>query len=229
MEDHVVFSNQGCIDVIFAINAKTPRTDDWEIMKLVINVIVESSNISPIRIPLRWFALELALLAFVRETKQAVLMVTNCLEHVAHLHFTDDNFKAALKYLHQAKLIFYFEKRGLIVADMQMIPNKLSEIVCYHIELVTRPSLPAAQDSMWMKFCRLGILNVKGLDRFPSHFKKGLFSPEDLLELFADLHIVSHLSSEEFLMPCLLPAEAEKACCCYPDNQSTSMQCLPWP
>ena len=222
LKDHVVYSNQGCTSIIFAINTKTPRPEDWEVMKQVRRIIVDSSDIDPIRIPLRWFALELALLRFVKETKQAVLTESDCLKHVAHLHFTDDDFKAALKYLHQAKLIIYFEKRGLVVADMELILNKLGEIVSYNIELVTEGSLPAALTSIWKKFCQHGILSIKCLNRFPSHFKEGLFTAGDLLELFADLRIVSQLhSSEEFLMPCLLPVE-EEACCC-PDLKTPAM------
>ena len=98
LKDHVVYSNKGCTDIIFAINAKTPRPEDWEVMKQVRRVIVDSSKVPSICIPLRWFALELALLRFVKETKQAMLTESDCLKHVAHLHFTDTNFKAALKY-----------------------------------------------------------------------------------------------------------------------------------
>ena len=121
-----------------------------------------------------------------------MLKESACFKNLANLHFTDVSFKAALKYLHQAKLIFYFKKRGLIVADMQVILNKQSEIVHYNIELVTGSNVPAALDSMWMKFCRHGILHVKCLDKFPSHFKKGSFSREDLLDRFSDLHTLYH-------------------------------------
>ena len=45
LEDHVVYSNQGCTNVIFAINAKTPRPEDWEVMKQVRKVIVDPSQV----------------------------------------------------------------------------------------------------------------------------------------------------------------------------------------
>ena len=215
---HVLYSNLKDLKIIFAINAKNPKIEDptWEVIKQVRTEIVKCTDIDPISIPVRWFALELALLRFVKETKpkQVMLAESECLTQVTHLHFTKEGLKEALKYLHKAKLIIYLEKKGLVMADMELIQIKLSEIVGYHIKLTTEPTtepkLLSALDDMWMKFCRQGILNIKCLQRFPSHFKEGLFSPKDLLELFADLNIVSKLpdskldGSEQFLMPCLL-------------------------
>ena len=51
--------------------------------------------------------MELALQCFIQETKQAVLLESKCLELVANFRFNEDNFKAALNYLHQIKHIFY--------------------------------------------------------------------------------------------------------------------------
>ena len=163
-------------------------------------------------LPIRWFAMELALQRFVQETKQAVLLESKCLELVANFHFNEANFKAALNYLHQIKHIFYYESglKGLVVADIAVIQNKLSEVVSFSIELCTNASGCIAVGYEWIRFSKCGILHISCLDRFPSHYIEGVFTPKDLLQLFTSLCIVSKLSCDEYLMPCVLPVE-EKA------------------
>ena len=220
MNEHVIYSNADN-DPIFAIDAKNPGDKDWEMIKLVRKVIVESSDVPSLEIPIRWFAMELALLRYVKETKKAVLSEDECFQMVERYSKQDD-FKAALKYLHRAKLIFYFAKGRLVVADMQMILDKLSEVVRYNIELVTNPTKRAALSNMWRKFCRHGILHVKCLDKFPDRYIEGVFSPRDLLGLFSHLCIVSELRSDEFLVPCLLEVEA----CCKPEPETQAVPAL---
>ena len=156
--------------------------------------------------------MELALQRFVQETKQAVLLESKCLELVPNFRFNEANFKAALNYLHQIKHIFYYESglKGLVVADIAVIQNKLSEVVSFSIELCTNPSGCIAVGYKWIRFSKCGILHISCLDRFPSHYIEGVFTPKDLLQLFTSLCIVSKLSCDEYLMPCVLPVE-EKA------------------
>ena len=155
--------------------------------------------------------MELALQRFVQETKQAVLLESKCLELVPNFRFNKANFKAALNYLHQIKHIFCYESglKGLVVADIAVIQNKLSEVVGFNIELRTNPNICEAVGSEWIKFGERGILHISCLDRFPSHYIEGVFTPKDLLQLFTSLCIVSELSCDEYLMPCVLPVEEE--------------------
>ena len=46
---------------------------------------------------------------------------------------------------------------------------------------------------------------------FASHYVPGVFGPEELLKLFKKLLIVSPISEEEYLMPCLLPVADDPA------------------
>ena len=156
--------------------------------------------------------MELALQRFVQETKQAVLLESKCLELVPNFRFNEDNFKAALNYLHKIKHIYYYESglKCLVVADIAVIQNKLSEVVGFNIELCTNLNICEAVGAKWIKFGECGILHISCLDRFPSHYIKDVFTPKDLLQLFTSLCIVSKLNSDEYLMPCVLPVE-EKA------------------
>ena len=50
-----------------------------------------------------------------------------------------------------------------------------------------------------------GLLSVKLLRKFPKHYKKGLFGPQDLLELLLSVHAIAMIKDGEYLMPALLP------------------------
>ena len=173
--------------------------------------------------------MELALQRYAQETKQAVLLESKCLELVANFHFNEANFKAALNYLHQIKHIYYYESglKGLVVADIAVIQNKLSEVVSFSIELCTNPSGCIAVGHEWIKFGECGILHISCLKKFPSRYIEGVFTPRDLLQLFTSLCIVSKLNSDEYLMPCVLPVE-EKAFC-KPETQSVPAMVIEFP
>ena len=223
MESNVIYNG---LDLIFAINAKTPGDEDWKVMKQVRRRLVACADVPPIKIPVRWFAMELALQRFVLETKQAVLLESKCWELVANFHFDEKGFKAALSYLHQIKHIFYYENglKGLVVADIQVIQNKLCEAVSYNIELRTNPNRHEALDFTWTKFCKRGILHRTCLDKFPDGYIEGVFSPKELLQLFISLCIVSELGSNEYLMPCVLAVD--EIPCCNPDPSTQSVPAM---
>ena len=209
MCDNIVCSDRGCKSLIFPINAKTPGPEDWEVMRHVRKVIVECSDVPSIQVSIKWFAMELAILHYVKETGQAVLLESTCFKMLSQFHFDLLDFKAALRYLHQAMVIFYYEEGGLVLADLQVISDKVNELVCYGIELRTNPNKQAALSSEWKKFCQCGILNISCLYRFPHHYSEGVFSPEDLASILVHMCITVRLSLDEFIMPCLLPAAGE--------------------
>ena len=226
MDDHVTYSDPISEDLIFAINAKDPSPEDWEVIEER-KEIAESSNVPPINIPVRWFAIELALMRYAKETQHAVLTEEACFDLVRGYSDQTD-FKAALRYLHRAKLIFYFEKRGLVMVGMQAILDTLSHIVRRNIELNTnsnaRRRIPPNSRKIWLKFCVHGILNIKCLDEFDGHYVEGVFSAKELLELLIHLRIVSELSPDEFLMPSLLQMKEEA--CCNPEPETQAVPAL---
>lgn len=180
--------------------------------------------------------LELSLQRHVEETKEAVLLEERCLMLVANFHFNRGNFKAALKYLHRIKHIFYYEsgkRNNLIVADISVIQIKLSELVSFSIELcaANRKGKPMAMavDYKWIKFGKNGILHISCLDEFPEHYIKGVFTPNDLMELFTSLCIVSRLNPKEYLMPCVLAVEEKVLCNPEPETQPVAAMLIEFP
>ena len=123
-------------DIIFPINAKTPGDKDWEVMRCVRRAIIENSHVPPTRVPIKWFCIELLLWRGVKHANQDVLLDSTLFEMVSHFQFDSANFKSALKYLHRSKLIYYLAESGLIVANMQVVPNKINELVHYQLRYI---------------------------------------------------------------------------------------------
>ena len=167
---------------------------------------------------------------FVQKTKQPVLLESKCLELVPNFQFNEANFKAALNYLHQIKHIFYYESglKRLVVTDMAVIQNKLSEVVSFSINLCTNPSGCIAVGYKWIRFSKCGILHISCLERFPSHYTEE-FTSKDLLQLFTSLCIVSKLNSDEYLMPCVLPVEENTFCNPEPETQTVPAMVVEFP
>ena len=209
MQENTIFSSNNCCDLIFPVNADAPTPKDWDVMKEVRKAIAKNSCVPRIEVPIKWFALELVLLNYVKEKKKAVLSESTCFKMVnSTFNFDYEGFKAALKYLHRGKCIFHYEKKQLIVAHIQVFLDILTEAVCYNIDMCTNPEQPVeAVEFKWRKF-KQGILHDSCLDQFASkHYIDGVFSRDDLLLMFIDLCILSKLGSDEYLMPCIMPAE----------------------
>ena len=132
----VTTNNDAEDDIIFPINAKTPGDKDWEVMRCVRRAIIENSHVPPTRVPIKWFCIELLLWRGVKQANQEVLLDSTLFEMVSHFQFDSANFKSALKYLHRSKLIYYLAESGLIVANMQVIPNKINELVHYQLRYI---------------------------------------------------------------------------------------------
>ena len=87
-----------------------------------------------------------------------------------------------------------------------MLLDKVTELVEHSYRLQTAACKDTAAEGKLRKFRDQGIVTLEFLSKkeFGRHYVQGLFSPVDLLKLFKKLLIVSKISEEEFLMPCLL-------------------------
>ena len=84
---------------------------------------------------------------------------------------------------------------------------KSLELVEYNYHLRTDPSRGRATPGKLLRFRDQGIVTLDFLKQegFARHYVPGLFTAVELLELFKKLLIVSEVTKEEYLMPCLLP------------------------
>ena len=100
----------------------------------------------------------------------------------------------------------------VVFTDPQVALDKASELVQESYRLrgakqgkpLQKPLACRALDAKWLKFCDQGILQIEFLEKFPRHYKEGLFTTTHLLHLFKHLLILAPLSQEEYFMPSLL-------------------------
>ena len=213
VQDNAIYCGEGLKKLIFAVNAKTPGHQEKKIAAELRRVIVERSHVKPKRIPLRWHALELALQKLMLELGRGVLSKAEGLAVARRFHFTNESFEEALKYLDSLNILFYYKDvlPGIIFCDPQVLLDKVTELVEYSYRLQTNACQHVATEGKLRKFRDLGIVTLELLSKkeFGRHYVQGLFSPVELLKLFKKLLIVSPITEEEYLMPCLLRVTQE--------------------
>ena len=213
VQDNAIYCNERLKELIFAVNAKTPGPNEQKIAAELRRVIVERSRVKPKQIPLRWHALELALQKLMLELGRGVLSKAEGLAVARRFHFTDESFEEALMYLHNLNILFYYKDvlPDVIFCDPQVLLDKVTELVEHSYRLQTAACRQIATEGKLRKFRDQGIVTLEFLSKkeFGRHYVPGLFSPGELLKLFKKLLIVSPITEEEFLMPCLLRVTQE--------------------
>ena len=220
VQDSSIYCDERLKELIFAVNAKTPGPKEKKIAAELRRVIVERSHVKPKQIPLRWHALELALQKLMLELGRGVLSKAEGLAVAQRFHFTEESFEEALRYLDNLNILLHYKDvlPDVIFCDPQVLLDKVTELVeysyrlqtdaCQHIatEGKTAACQPIAAEGKLRKFRDQGIITLELLSKkgFRKHYVQGRFSPVELLKLFKKLLIVSPISEEEYLMPCLL-------------------------
>ena len=208
VQDNAIYCGEKMKELIFAVNAKTPGPHEQKIAAELRRVIVERSRVKPKRIPLRWHALELALQKLMLELGRGVLSKAEGLAVARRFHFTEESFEEALKYLDNLNILFFYKDvlPNVIFCDPQVLLDKVTELVEHSYRLQTAACQHVATEGKLRKFRDQGIITLEFLSKkeFQRHYVPDLFSPGELLSLFKKLLIVSPITEEEFLMPCLL-------------------------
>ena len=213
LQDNAIYCDKWLKELIFAVNAKTPGQHEKKITAEIRRVIVERSHVKPKQIPLRWHALELALQKLMLELGRGALSKAEGLAVARRFHFTDESFEEALKYLDNLNILFYYKDvlPDVIFCDPQVLLDKVTELVEHSYRLQTGACQHIAAAGKLRKFRDQGIVTLEMLSKkeFGRHYVQGLFSPVELLKLFKKLLIVSPITEEEYLMPCLLRVTQE--------------------
>ena len=208
VQSNAIYCNERLTELIFPVNALKPGKLDHEVAADIRRVIVEKSRVKSKQIPLRWHGLELALQKLMLELGRGVLSKAECLAVAQKFHFSDESFEEALKYLHNLNILFYYEDvlPNIIFCDSQVLLDKVTELVAHSYQLQTDPSQRKPTEGKLHKFRDQGIVTQEFLSKkeFAKHYVPDLFGPAELLSLFKKLLIVSQITKEDYLMPCLL-------------------------
>jgi len=146
----------------------------------------------------------------VEALERSVMSRDECFEAARRLHFDEESFDAALDYLDELNVIFYYRDilRKVVFCDPQVLVDKLSELVKanHQVREGFEEDLRVARTGEWQKFQDHGLVTVEFLaeEAFSKHYVAGLFTPIELVKLFRKLLILADFSESEYFMPCLL-------------------------
>ena len=224
MKDHVLFCDEDSQSLIFAINAKCPGDDDQAVLAdLRYLMLHELQKLKRVRIPHRYFALEMAFQRLAKYQKKAILSKEECFKEASKFHFTRESFDDALRYLQAHKFIMHYREvlPEVVFINSQVILDKITELVEHSLTLHAkqRTQIRVARSvRSYREFKLCGIITRDILSQFKSSYISKLFEEDHLILLFEYLLIIAKVDEGKYLMSCLLEEEA----ICHPLSFPTS-------
>ena len=206
-EKEVVYYDLQPKKVIFPLNARIPGESGAKVIDRVRRLISTKCTADPVNVPLQWHALESLLEEMAETLKRDVLTKEECfLVAKQKLHFDEDSFDAALEYLDQLNVIFYFPEilPNVIFANTQVLLDKVTELVLAMHKL-RHNLLDEPFTQIWQRFNDHALVSEDFLACFSKHYVPRHFTQNELVELFNKLLIFAKLNETEFFMPALLP------------------------
>jgi len=207
-DQSLVFHGQQLNEVIFPVNAKVPKSDDFEVAKeLRAEILRATSHVPRKKTPVSWFILEQVIHRIARVLNRSVLSREECLQIAQYLHLSEEAFDVALEHLASLNVLHYYPQilPNVIFTDPQVLLEKFTELVEFHYQLQANPDCQKATSGNLRRFRDKACIVVDLLAQFPHHYTN-LFTPESFLQLMVDrLLAAQRISSDEYFMPCLLP------------------------
>ena len=210
MRDRIIFNGTALKELLFPINAKRPGEADRKIMANIRALMIQELQKLPRqKVPLRYFSLEMMFQRLVKHKRKAVLSVEECFEEASAYCFTKESFIDALRYLHNLKLILYYEDilPGVVFINSQVLLDKITELVEYSIQLESDDDNQDPTTGSLRMFKACGIITTEILSRFRSGYIPGLFMEEELRKVLLKLYIIAEIGKGKYLMACLLREE----------------------
>ncbi len=161
-----------------------------------------------VRIPIRWYCLELRTKELAEKEGRGVLSTEECFVVARRLHCDEKSFLAALEFLDKLSSISYFREflKGVVFSDPQVLVDIISEIVESLHKFTGQPPSGdrEAFDGDWRKMRDCGIVTIERLKSFERHRVPDLFTHREVVELFKALLILAVFDESAYFMPCLL-------------------------
>ena len=213
LQKNVITRTQSLRQPVFPLNTKSPDSTDKKRISRIRAAMMQRRKSGKRKLPLKWYGFELALKKLMEELGSQVLGRNECLQVALKVYITEDEFEVALQHLSDLHIISYYPSilPNVVFGSIQVIIEKVTEIVTYSMMLTKDPSLKEGCGDEWRKFRQRGIISRKILssDEFKKHYIPDLFGPTEVLKLFEKLLIASPTTPlrKEYLMPCLLLVE----------------------
>ena len=205
--DEVTYSNLAESEFIFAVNAKDPQAQDIAMAEEIRHLILTKCCPKPVKVPLRYYCLEIILEEVTQDLGRGVLSTDECLEAAAELHFDRHTLDAALQFLDQISVVLYFPEvlEGVLFTNPQVLLDKATELVEEIYRLRKVCDRPVTAECQVFKDHAIFTLEFLHQKPFQNHYLPGLFTPVELVNLFKKLLIFAEMSNGKLFMPALLP------------------------
>ena len=211
LRPHVLRCGEQMEKFIFALNAKHPDDLDKGTLKELRRQLVDNSQAKWKEIPTSYYAIDLALQMLAEKLKRRVLTIAECKQEAEKLHMDEKATMAALSYLHSLNILFYYDNEnalpGVVFVNGQVLLDEITELVEKSHQLRENPSSTVATGGEWEKFRNHAIVTRDQLKGFAKHYEEGIFSVEDLIQLFTYKPILAPIGQDRFLIPAILPAQ----------------------
>ena len=154
-EKELVYYQPGTNEVIFPMNAKCPGKEEEDIPEALHSVVSNRCPSHKKRLPQQWMALEIVLEEITSILQRGIMTSHECEEVARRLHIDESMLEAALIYLDELSLLFYFPAilPNLVFTNPQVILDKISELVKIHHDKTMKCSkCSLAGGKAWQKF-----------------------------------------------------------------------------
>lgn len=212
LRPHVLRYGEEMDKFIFAVNSKNPEKIDRDTIAQLRGELVDKSPAEWKEIPTSFYAIDLALQALAQRLGRYVVTIEECKQEAENLQMDERSMMAALRYLHELNILFYYHEEnalpGIVFVNGQVLLDKITELVEKSHQLRDNPCSGVAIAGEWEKFRNHAIVTKDQLKGFSKHYQEGLFSVDDLIRLFTFKPILAPLGKDRFLIPAILPAES---------------------
>ena len=199
----IVYYEPGTGQILFPMNAKTPGSKEEDMAQAIHSKFSRENRSDKRQLPLQWVALEIMLEEITQKLKRGILSRNECLEVASRLHIDESALEAALIYLDELSLVFYYSDilPEVVFTNPQVLLDKISELVKIHHDKVQKFS-----GDDWQNFFCHALVTIEFLIQvvFKKHYVRGLFEPKDLVLLYRKLLIFADFSEGKFFVPSLL-------------------------
>ena len=198
-------------ELLFPVNVRMPENEDRRMISRVRQMMIrELRKLPQQKVPLQYIALENAFSRLAKYQRKAILSKADCFREAAAFHFTKESFEKALLYLHDLKLIFYYEEvlPEVVFIDAQTILDKITELVEFSLSKLEHELTISMDMKEFEEFKAYGIITLELLSQFSSHYVPGLFMQQQLVLLLKYLRVIAEVSKGKYLVPCLLKVTA---------------------
>ena len=210
-KEYVQYYNVATEKLVFPMNAKSPGNEEKAMVKKIRSLVTNECLPDPEDLPLQWLGLEIILDEITHRLGRGLLTKSECIHIASKLHFDESTLEAALMYLDELSLIFYYPQilPELVFTNPQVILDKISELVKVHFDLMrddTRSFVSCTIGDMWQEFLHYALVTIDFLsqEQFKQHYVPGLFEPKDIVILFRKLLIFATFADNKLFVPCLL-------------------------